>query len=167
MRRIHLNLISRSVQATKKMGKELGQVLPPGSILALEGDLGSGKTVFVQGLAAGLKVRDLKAVRSPTFSLIQEHRGAINLCHVDLYRISALEAMNLGLEEYWKDGAEVRKGKWVLAIEWAEKARNFVPSGNHPQSALEIHFEHVETKQRKVTFSGSARWSGILNLWKR
>lgn len=134
----------------------MGKVLRPGSVLALSGELGNGKTVFVQGLAQGLKI-NAREIRSPTFALIQEHRGKVPLCHADLYRLSSLEVKTLGLEEYWKSEA------WVMAIEWAEKASSILP-----ESALKVHFETVSEKKRKITFNGKPFWKRILaQLWAK
>jgi tRNA threonylcarbamoyladenosine biosynthesis protein TsaE len=104
-----LSRVSKSSQETFAMAKSLAPLLHPGDVLALEGDLGSGKTVFVQGLSAGLKVKEPSEVRSPTFSLIHEYSGPVPLCHADLYRLKEKETLGLGLEEYWQDK------EWVVA----------------------------------------------------
>lgn len=150
-------ILSSSIKATRKIGEELGKSLPEGTVLALEGDLGSGKTVFVQGLAKGLNL-DPHDVRSPTFALIQEHRGKVSLCHADLYRLALPEIVNLGLEEYWQKTSQSQGLGWIIAIEWADKAENLLPS-----DALKIQFEIVSEKGRKITFSGEEKWEKILN----
>lgn len=101
------------------IARRLLDSLPARGVIALSGDLGSGKTCFVQGLAAALGVR--QAVTSPTFTLVNEYRGARPLFHIDLYRLrNADEALALGLEEYFeRDG--------VVAIEWAERAEPLLP----------------------------------------
>jgi tRNA threonylcarbamoyladenosine biosynthesis protein TsaE len=92
----------------------------PGTVVALSGDLGAGKTCFIQGLAAGLGIEG--PVTSPTFVLIVEHVGRLPLYHVDLYRTESLEEIRgLGLEE-------LLDGSGVTAIEWAEKAEPLLPS---------------------------------------
>ncbi len=119
MRGAHTPLIvrSRSPEQTRAVGAALGSVLgrmgPAGMVVALSGPLGAGKTCFVQGLASGLGVRG--AVRSPTFVLVHEHRGAIPLYHVDLYRLTSHDLDTLGLEE-------ILDGPGVTAIEWADRA---------------------------------------------
>lgn len=89
------------------------------AVVALAGPLGAGKTSLVQGLARGLGVAG--AVRSPTFTLIHEHAGAVPLVHVDLYRLEAPDVETLGLEE-------IADAPGVMAIEWAERAPQVLPS---------------------------------------
>ena len=99
-----LERVGRSPQETRRLGALLGAVLGPGDVVALEGDLGAGKTVFAQGMGSGLGVPD--AITSPTFTLIHEYRGRVPFYHVDLYRLSGeagageAEAGVIGLEEY-------------------------------------------------------------------
>ena len=102
----------------------LGRRARPGDVIGLYGELGAGKTCFIQGLAEGLGVEE--PVTSPTFVLIAEHPGRLPLRHVDLFRTESLEEVRaLGLEELigreWSDG--------VTAIEWAEKAAPLLPDG--------------------------------------
>jgi tRNA threonylcarbamoyladenosine biosynthesis protein TsaE len=104
-------------EATHAWGVKLGQSLPAGTTILLEGDLGSGKTSLVQGIAAGLGITE--PIASPTFNLINEyHSGRLPLYHLDLYRLESAEVSNLYLENYW-DGIEVDLG--IVAIEWAER----------------------------------------------
>src|SRR2546425_7921808 len=102
--------------ALRRMGDPAGLHAP--AVLALAGPLGSGKTCLVQGLARGLGLSG--AVRSPTFTLIHEHRGPVPLFHVDLYRLEAAELESLGLEE-------VIDSPGVTAIEWPERAPGVLP----------------------------------------
>src|SRR5579885_1229509 len=102
---------------TELVGEALGRALRArearGCVVALAGPLGAGKTCFVQGLARGLGAAGY--VRSPTFTLIHEHRGPVPLYHVDLYRLAPAELDTLGLEE-------VLEGPGVVAVEWADRA---------------------------------------------
>ncbi len=103
--------------ATYQFGCELADRLTPGSILLLVGDLGSGKTSLVQGLAAGLGIID--AVSSPTFTIVNEYlQGRIPLYHLDLYRLTPQEVAALQIDRYW-DPWEVEPG--IVAIEWPER----------------------------------------------
>ncbi|MBL1176157.1 tRNA (adenosine(37)-N6)-threonylcarbamoyltransferase complex ATPase subunit type 1 TsaE [Pantanalinema sp. GBBB05] len=103
--------------ATREFGIRLGQLLPAGTVLLLEGDLGSGKTTLVQGIGAGLEITD--AIDSPTFTLINEYLGGrLPLYHLDLYRLQPHEAAALYPETYW-EGIEVEPG--IVAIEWSER----------------------------------------------
>ena len=100
----------------------MGKFLGPGSLVALSGELGTGKTQFIKGLARGLGVDRSYQVRSPSFVLINEYPGRIPLYHLDLYRLSDEKDLeDMGLEEYLY-------GSGVAAIEWAEKATPFMPS---------------------------------------
>jgi tRNA threonylcarbamoyladenosine biosynthesis protein TsaE len=105
------------LQATRSLGRKLGQSLPAGSVLLLEGDLGSGKTTLVQGIGEGLGITD--PIVSPTFTLINEYtEGRLPLYHLDLYRLESEEVEALHLETYW-EGIEFPLG--IVAIEWAER----------------------------------------------
>jgi tRNA threonylcarbamoyladenosine biosynthesis protein TsaE len=111
---------SSSPEDTFKIAEDLSRRLKPGSVIALHGDLGAGKTCFVQGLARALGVKG--PVGSPTFTLINEHYGRLPLYHIDLYRISGSdEALGLGLDEYLHS-------QGVTAIEWAERAAELLPA---------------------------------------
>lgn len=113
---------TRSAEETQALAARLAAELPPGAVLCLHGDLGAGKTCFVQGLAKAVGVR--RPVGSPTFTLINEYRGIRRLAHIDLYRVrGAGDAFGLGLEEYLFhfDG--------IVAIEWAERAADLLPEG--------------------------------------
>lgn len=104
-------------EAMRSLGRSLGQSLPPGSVILLEGDLGAGKTTLVQGIGEGLAIAD--PIVSPTFTLINEYsEGRIPLYHFDLYRLSPEEVEALQPEIYW-EGLEFPLG--IVAIEWAER----------------------------------------------
>ena len=114
----------QNTPATNNLGKSLGEILPAGSVILLEGNLGSGKTTFVQGLGAGLGITE--TIDSPTFTLINEYfSGRIPLYHFDLYRLESSEIEALNLEIYW-EGLEVPLG--IVAIEWAEKLVYYPPN---------------------------------------
>lgn len=127
--------------ATRSLGITLGQTLPAGSILLLEGNLGSGKTTLVQGIGEGLGIQE--AIDSPTFTLINEYfEGRLPLYHLDLYRLNPTAAAALQLETYW-DGTEAALG--IVAIEWAER----LPY--RPSSYLEIRLTYDQEMGRHVT----------------
>jgi tRNA threonylcarbamoyladenosine biosynthesis protein TsaE len=104
---------TRSEDETARAAARFAAGLPPGALVLLVGDLGAGKTAFVRGMAAGLGI-DPGEISSPTFTLVQEYRGARVLSHVDLYRVDGAEVEDLGLDELGAGGA-------VVAIEWADK----------------------------------------------
>ena len=134
-----LVVISNSVKETHKLARHLLKQLPGPRILALHGDLGSGKTCFVQGLAVALEIH--RPVTSPTFTLVHEYQGSRSLVHVDLYRLrDSLDALMLGLEEYFES-------EGITAIEWADRARDIFPP-----HTIHITFETMESsKSRKIT----------------
>ena len=110
-------LFLKDTEATQALGITLGQSLPAGSTILLEGDLGSGKTTLVQGIGLGLGITD--PIVSPTFTLINEYlEGRIPLYHLDLYRLQPAEVEALNLENYW-EGLDFPLG--LVAIEWAER----------------------------------------------
>ena len=110
---------SKSPEETHRIAAGVAERLAPGMVLALHGDLGAGKTCFVQGMAHALGVRG--PVNSPTFTLINEHAGRLPLYHIDLYRVrGSEEALGLGLDEYLH-------GAGVTVIEWAERAAELLP----------------------------------------
>ncbi len=109
-----------SPKETFELGKRLGERIEAGQICTLKGDLGTGKTVFTQGLAAGLGIEE--PVNSPTFTILQEyHQGRLPLYHFDVYRIEEAEEMEeIGYEDYFF-------GQGVCLIEWAEKIGDLLP----------------------------------------
>ncbi len=108
-----LEKITTTPEQTRALARDLAQRLERGDVVLLEGDLGAGKTTFIQGLAQGLGVPEDVYVSSPTFALITEYPGRMILYHVDLYRLEPEEVLDLGLEELLAQG--------ILAIEWAER----------------------------------------------
>jgi len=99
----------------------LGEILEPGDIVALSGDLGAGKTLFCKGVGEALGVPPDRIV-SPSFTIVTEHRGRIPLTHVDVYRLDSLrEAEEIGLDETFS-------GEGVCLVEWAEKVRELLPT---------------------------------------
>ncbi len=109
-----------SAQETYTLGKEIGQQAEPGQIYTLTGDLGAGKTVFTQGVAAGLGIRE--PVNSPTFTIVQIYEeGRIPFYHFDVYRIGDVEEMEeIGYEDYFYGGG-------VCLIEWADLIWELLP----------------------------------------
>jgi tRNA threonylcarbamoyladenosine biosynthesis protein TsaE len=138
-------LFLADVAATKQFGYELGTTLTAGTVLLLVGDLGSGKTSLIQGLAAGLGVTE--AITSPTFTLINEYlAGRCPLYHLDLYRLTPAEVAALHLEQYW-EGWEVEPG--IVAIEWPER----LPY--RPAEYLQIELTHHPVEGRLAKMGSS------------
>jgi tRNA threonylcarbamoyladenosine biosynthesis protein TsaE len=126
-----------SASETEKIARDMAAVLRPGDIVALYGPVGSGKTCFVRGLARGLGCS--QKVKSPSFSLVNEYSGGVPLYHIDFYRLEKeAEIINLGWTDYLdSDG--------VVAIEWAERVRNMLPSGR-----FDVYLDFLGSKMRRV-----------------
>ena len=131
--------ISNSPAATEKFGRQFAKKLSAGSVLALKGELGSGKTQFVKGLAAGMG--STAAVTSPTFTIIHEYSGGRwPIYHFDFFRVEGRQsAMRLGLHEYFFDDG-------VSVIEWADRFPDLIP-----ESAQWISFEMKSEDERTIT----------------
>jgi tRNA threonylcarbamoyladenosine biosynthesis protein TsaE len=136
--------MSESPAETRRLGQGLGHALQPGAVVSLEGELGAGKTCLVQGLARGLGVPKDRSVRSPSFTIINEHPGRARLYHVDLYRIQdAAELGELGLEECFDAGG-------VTAVEWLDRFPHLKPPDH-----LQVRFEVRGPKRRAITISAT------------
>ena len=115
------HITTRSPDETRDLGCAVGRHISCPLIVALCGDLGSGKTAFVQGLAAGLEIPSEYYITSPTFTLVNEYPGRLPLLHIDLYRLDRVDDFeDIGLDELLYDRA-------VTAIEWAEKLAEPLP----------------------------------------
>lgn len=113
-------IITRSPEETIAVGERFGRRLGPGAIVALEGELGAGKTCFIQGVVRGLDVKT--RATSPTFVFVNRYQGRLPVYHVDAYRTTTLtEIIDLGFQELFESEA-------VTLIEWAEKARPLLPA---------------------------------------
>ena len=126
--------ITQSNLETQKVAFKLAQKYRKG-IFALVGELGAGKTTFVQGFAKGLGIKD--KIISPTFVLIRQHK---NLCHVDLYRVENFQ--ELGLKDFFENPNN------IILIEWAEKIKDLLP-----KNTVWITFEMLSENTRKITLS--------------
>jgi tRNA threonylcarbamoyladenosine biosynthesis protein TsaE len=138
------SLVSATPEETAAAGERLAARLGPGDVVALTGELGAGKTCFVQGLARGLGVT--AATTSPTFVLINEYRGRLAVHHVDAFRTASLtELLDLGL-------AELFDGDGVTVVEWADRLVPLLP-----ERALHVHIEGVGDEPRTITSTGRER----------
>jgi len=121
LERLRAGVTTTSAEETRTLAAALAAELPPETTLALHGDLGVGKTTFVQGLARGLGISE--TVTSPTFNIFTLHRGRTNLLHLDAYRIgSAREVEDLLLSDFMIP-------PWCLAVEWPDKIAAWLPAG--------------------------------------
>jgi len=148
-----MDFFSRSPEQTRRIGMRVGGALQTGDVLCLQGDLGAGKTTFVQGLAQGWGSVD--SVSSPTFILVNVYRRAdqSQLFHMDAYRVdSTPEAEELDLDSMLAEGA--------LVIEWPERMAGLIPT-----ERLWVKFEHVDDEEREMKFKASGkRYDELLNL---
>lgn len=118
--RLRAGVITGSADETRALAAGFAASLPPDTTLALHGNLGVGKTTFVQGLAQGLGIQD--SVTSPTFNILTLHRGRTNLLHLDAYRLeTAQQVEDLLL-------ADFMISPWCMAVEWPEKIADWLPA---------------------------------------
>lgn len=145
-------VISRSPSQTRGWGRRLGRLLRGGEIIGLTGELGSGKTCFVRGMAEGLDVGRDAWIRSPSFTLINEYSGRLPIYHIDLYRIgSRKEEEELDLREYLF-------GEGVSVIEWFD---HLCPG--EVEEYMRIDFAYANGSERRLTFAAfGERYEEIL-----
>jgi tRNA threonylcarbamoyladenosine biosynthesis protein TsaE len=144
-----------SPDATRAVAAALGELLVAGDLVLLVGDLGAGKTAFVQGLARGLGVEE--PVTSPTFTIVQEYAGRLPLAHVDVYRLDRVQDLyDLGFEELVDDG--------VTVVEWGDLVEQVVPAEH-----LVVRIEPGAADNERVlelSYHGS-RWLGRREMIER
>ncbi|HJP65216.1 MAG TPA: tRNA (adenosine(37)-N6)-threonylcarbamoyltransferase complex ATPase subunit type 1 TsaE [Actinomycetota bacterium] len=158
-----LSLSTSSAEETRRLGEAMSGLLRPGDVLSLTGDLGAGKTTFVQGVAKGLGVEQL--VVSPTFTLVREYEGSLPIYHLDVYRLDRIqEVLDLGFEEMIDDAA-------VVFVEWGEGIEALLP-GEHLTVELSIP---EDGDDRDVVLSATSpgwagRWPRLADLtqpWRK
>ena len=134
--------ISHSQLETEEMGQKLAEKLPGGSVVALYGDLGAGKTAFVRGMAKGMGLSC--RVSSPTFTIVNEYLGERELIHFDMYRLSSAdELFDIGWEDYLSRGA-------VCAVEWSENVQDAFFGDE-----VVVRIEKLNDTDRKITIEGA------------
>ena len=150
-----LVLHSSSSRETKAWGRRLALMLQGGELIGFSGDLGVGKTCFIKGLARGLSLRE-EDILSPTFTMIQEHRGRLALYHIDLYRLEEAGLDDLGLREYLFSSG-------VAAVEWFDRLREA-----ESLSCLSIKISYAGANARTIEFSArDDRYLAIIERLKR
>lgn len=147
-----LTLDIPNAEAMVALGHRLGKFLFPGSVVALEGTLGAGKTFLVRAIAEGLELSDSRMVSSPTFVLIQEYPARLPIYHFDAYRLnSSSEFLDLGAGEYFE-------GQGVCLVEWADRVLDCLPS-----ECLEIAISVTGENSRSVKITAhGARYEVLL-----
>lgn len=134
--------IVHAPEQTRALAARLADTLQPGDVVALDGDLGAGKTVFVKGLAQALGVRE--EILSPTFTIVREYAGRLPLYHFDVYRLEdAEELYEIGFEEYLC-------GAGVTVVEWACLVQDAIP-----RNAVRVHIYRTGECDRKICVEGA------------
>jgi tRNA threonylcarbamoyladenosine biosynthesis protein TsaE len=134
--RLRAGIVTSSAEETRSLAAEFARALPPDSTLALHGNLGAGKTTFVQGLARGLGVTE--SVTSPTFNIFTLHRGPVRLLHLDAYRLeNERQIEDLLIEDFLIS-------PWCLAVEWPENIAGWLPASTlHLDLGIEAGEHHT------------------------
>jgi tRNA threonylcarbamoyladenosine biosynthesis protein TsaE len=141
-------IITTSVEQTELLGKNFASRLKKGDVIAFEGGLGAGKTAFVRGLSDGLGV--LGEICSPTYSLVNEYKGKINLYHFDMYRIESVEDVySTGFYDYLDCND-------IIAIEWSENISNILP-----ENTVFIKIEVIDENTRAFIIDGDERFENF------
>jgi tRNA threonylcarbamoyladenosine biosynthesis protein TsaE len=136
----HWETITGSPEATRDLGRLLGEFAVAGLIVLLNGDLGAGKTCFAQGVAKGLEVSSASPVTSPSYTLLNIHQGRLPLYHFDLYRLSQIDDLtDLGYDDF-------AEGDGLTLVEWADRMTEVLPA------SLSLFIEHSSEQQRKFSF---------------
>ena len=146
-----LEVKTRSADETRQLGGAMAPLLVPGDVLVMSGDLGAGKTTFVQGLAKGLGI--VERVTSPTFILMKEYPGGrFPLMHLDVYRLSKVqEVIDLGIDEYLDPS-------YVVAVEWGDRVEPLLP-----QDHLKVELLHDGGDSRTVILTAKGNhWEARL-----
>lgn len=143
-----IEIITNGAAETIGLGRRIGALLKGGEVFALMGNLGSGKTHLIKGIAMGLQALNSDQVSSPTFVLVNEYTGRdgrIHIYHIDAYRIERIaEFAALGFEEYCRPDV-------VVLIEWADKILPALEGADY----IPIRLEHVSENQRKITIQNA------------
>jgi tRNA threonylcarbamoyladenosine biosynthesis protein TsaE len=147
-----IDIDTSTPEDTRKVAEAVAELLVPGDVVSLTGDLGAGKTTFVQGAARGLGVTE--RVTSPTFVLVREYRGDVPVYHVDVYRLDRLqEVIDLGFDD-------LLDPRSVIFVEWGDAIEPLLPDEH-----LRVELRTGAGEARRLSFSGSGtRWAG---RWER
>lgn len=137
-----LTLETQTPEATEELGRTLAQLLPLGAVIALRGDLATGKTCLVRGMARHFAKDD--RVTSPTFTIVNQYGISPTLYHLDLYRLCLEEVIDLGYEELFESDG-------ITVIEWAERAEGLLPA-----KRIDIALEHAGHDHRRLTIQDNA-----------
>jgi tRNA threonylcarbamoyladenosine biosynthesis protein TsaE len=150
---MRIDLRAQTADDTRSVGEAFADLLRPRDAVILTGELGAGKTTLVQGIARGLGVTD--SVVSPTFTLVREYRGRLEVAHVDVYRLERIQdVMDLGLEE-------LGDGEAVLLVEWGDAVEEVLPADH---VTIELTGAEDDDARRLVFTPGGQTW---VERWER
>ena len=136
-------IVSSSVEKTKKLGARIGKLLKKSSVVALSGEFGAGKTTLIKGIAKGLGVRETRYVNSPSFVIVKQYKGRFSVYHFDIHRIDkSSELETVGYEDFFY-------GDGVTLIEWADKIKELLPN-----EYLDIHLSIKDENSRLIELGG-------------
>lgn len=130
-----------NVEETINLGKKLGELLQPNTVITLKGQLGAGKTTFTKGIALGMGIK--RIIKSPTFTIVREYNGPINLYHLDAYRLEGISE-DIGFDEYFYSGS-------VAVVEWSEFIKDFLPN-----DLIEIEIIYISEEEREFVFAATS-----------
>lgn len=138
--KIPFNAIVESEKETQKIAEEFAKILQPGDVVALKGNLGAGKTFFVKNACIHF---DIKNASSPSFAIVNEYSGKLNIYHFDFYRIKKLvELYDIGFDEY------LMKQNSIVFIEWPDLVPEVLP-----EKKYDVEFEFIGENSRKITIT--------------
>lgn len=137
-----VEIITNSAKETIALGRKLGEQLEGGEVIALRGNLGTGKTHLIKGIAAGAGVEESDIINSPTFVLVNEYQGRFMLFHIDAYRLeNEKDFEHLGFDDMTGPGS-------VVLVEWADKVEKVLGGVN----TIDVNLYHDGANSRKIQF---------------
>lgn len=143
-------ILSDSPSRTQEIGRQIGELLAPGTCVALTGQLGAGKTEMVKGIAAGAGVAGDVVVNSPTYVIVNEYPGRVYIHHIDAYRLGGAEELEaIGIDE-------MLAGEGAVLIEWADRVPEVLPP-----DCLYISIEHTGGDERHITMRGPIQYAMV------
>ena len=148
---MELDIISESPEQTIELGRRIGQQLKGGEIIAVCGQLGSGKTHLIKGIAAGAGAQDRKRVTSPTFVIVNEYAGKFDIYHVDAYRLNSVDEFEMiGFDDFCYSGS-------VVLIEWADK----IEAALQTMDYIRIEITHAGKTRRKIHIKNAPAYMAL------
>ena len=146
-----LDIISESAEWTIELGRKIGKQLRGGEVVAVCGPLGSGKTHLIKGIAAGAGAKDSKHVNSPTFVIVNEYKGRLDIYHIDAYRLNSIaEFEMIGFDDFCYSRS-------VVLIEWADKIESALRTIDY----IRMELSHVSETQRRIHIENAPEYISV------